>query len=617
MTRLAPPLPLLSLPLLSLPLITLALLSLATPAHAGRKAQRARQAEETSADTGQDGTAKAAAASRPKNQEDPSIWDWIEAAEEPGADPAPGDAPDGGDQIATTASTPKDESPELPIDADAVEASAELAASRDSEASVLSQAARYNSPIDFYVDPRGTLDHDPLHLRDVDPAEFDIPMVVNDDVVKWMEYFTGRGRKYYSRYLSRSTMYRPMMRAKLRAAGLPEDLVYLSMIESGYNTHAYSHAAAAGLWQFITSTGKMYDLRVDFWVDQRRDPLAATDAAIRLLGDLYQEYGDWYLAWAAYNGGPGRVNRALRAHGKVDFWTLAQKHSFRTETDNYVPKLLAAAIIGKHPERYGFVDIDYQQPEEIDAVKVGSSIGLDVLAKCAGVSETEFQRINPQLRRWALPPSPTQQTIYLPAGTGETFLAKLDKVPPERRLTFVHHKVKKGETLGSIASRYHVALRDVQSTNRIRNANRIYPGMDLIIPRPGTTPPAALTSIAGGSSSSSRKSRSTHSRSTSKVHTITHTVRKGETLSTIARTYGVRQSDLQRWNGIKNANRVLVGQHLKVRTTAPSWTSYRVKSGDTLSGIARRYKVDVDDLRSWNHISGSRILVGQHLKIRS
>lgn len=582
-------------------LLPLSLLLASPGAEAGRKARKARQKADTSTHQASDGDQGGAddSGAGPAAGE-ASIWDWIEAAEP--QDRARADDDDDDDDGA------------LPIDTDAVEASEELAASRYDEASLLSEAARYDSPIDFYVDPEGTLEHDPLHLKQIDPSEFDIPIVVNDAVVKWMEYFTGRGRKHYARYLGRSSKFQPMMKEKLRAAGLPEDMVYLSMIESGYNTHAYSSAAAAGLWQFISSTGKMYDLRVDFWVDQRRDPEAATDAAIRLLSDLHGQYGDWYLAWAAYNAGPGRINRAKKTYGDIDFWTMVQKNSFRPETDNYVPKLLAAAIIGKHPERYGFTGIEYQDPEAIETVEVGPSISLDVLARCAGISEEEFQHINPHLRRWALPPSPETHKIYVPSGTRIDFLAKLEQVPPDERLTFVHHSVRRGETLGTIAARYGVPMLEVQSTNRITNPNRIYPGMDLIIPRPGTTPPVALTSTAGGSAKPASTTRT--SSSSSKVHTISHTVRKGETLSSIASKYGVRQSELQSWNGIRNANHVMIGQRLKVQTAAPSWTSYTVRKGDTLSTIASRYKVNTSDLQAWNDISGSRILAGQTLKIR-
>ncbi len=592
-------------------LLPLSILLLPTSAEAGRNARKraALAARDAAAD---DANPDASSADGDRASTDAAPSD-----EAPGDAAAQGDGASIWDYIEGTA-VEDDEGPGpevLLVDTVSAEASEELAEAREAERSIVAEGVLVTAPLDFYADPVGTLEADPLFLDQIDAGEFDIPVVVNDAVVKWLEYFTGRGRKYYARYLSRSTKYQPMMKERLRAAGLPEDLVYLSMIESGYNTHAYSHAAAAGLWQFISSTGRMYDLRVDFWVDERRDPSAATDAAIRLLSDLYGEYGDWYLAWAAYNAGPGRVDRALKRYGKVDFWTMVERDAFRSETDNYIPKLLAAAIIGKHPERYGFTGIDYQEPDAIEPVEVGPSISLDVLARCAGISEEALQELNPQLRRWATPPEPATQTLYLPSGKADSFLAALDKVPPEERLTFVHHKVRRGETLGAIARRYGVGVSDLQKTNRIKNVNRIYPGMDLIVPRPGATPPEALTSTAGGRSSSTVSSASS-SRSRSRTTTLTHTVRRGETLSSIASKYGTTISRIRSDNGIRNANHVEAGQRLKVRSTAPSFDSYTVRKGDTLSTIAARHGVSVAQLQADNGISGSRILVGQVLRIR-
>ena len=180
----------------------------------------------------------------------------------------------------------------------------------------------------FYIDPVSTLDVDPLHLSRIDPADFDIPIVINDDVERWMSYYTGRGRGYFTKWLERRGRYETLMTTALADAELPLDLIYLSMIESGYKTHAYSRAAAAGLWQFIAPTATGWGLRVDWWVDDRRDPEMATLAATRFLGHLYKKYDDWYLAWAAYNGGPGRVDRAIKKYGTRDFWELVDKGAF-------------------------------------------------------------------------------------------------------------------------------------------------------------------------------------------------------------------------------------------------------------------------------------------------
>ncbi len=500
---------------------------------------------------------------------------------------------------------------------EAIEESEELYSARSLESSFIDLVVQeMTPPVNFYRDPVEVLSVDPLHLDRVNPAEFDIPIVINDDVIRWMKYFTGPGRKYYQRWLARSTRYRPMMYEKLDAAGLPRDLVYLSMIESGYATHAYSSAAAVGLWQFIAPTGKQYDLRIDWWVDERRDPMRATDAAIGFLGDLYNKYDDWYLSWAAYNGGPGRVNKGIASFGTRDFWELVERNAFAKETDNYVPKLLAAAIIGKHPERYGFTDIEYQEPMAMDAVKVGPNIGLDVLARCAGITQEELQELNPHLRRWALPPDPAEQTIYVPRSTGTTFLAALEKIPPQERLTYTRHKVQSGESLGNIAAKYGSSVEAISSVNRITNPNRIYVGMELVIPASGAEiPPEALTSTSGGSSSPTRSAPAPATRSSSQ-QTVTHTVKSGEALSTIAETYGVKTSDLMRWNQISNANRVYAGQKLKVYTSAAQWSTYTVKRGDSLSQIASRNGCTTEQLKSWNNLSSSTIYAGQKLKIK-
>jgi membrane-bound lytic murein transglycosylase D len=557
-----------------------ALLAIALPAFGLPSAADA--ARPRAQDTEDRGTAGTAAAIVPTEG---SLWDYVENIE--------GAVPTG----------------------DAVPASEELEAERQAEVIFMTDLANADAPPSrFYSDPVGVLAVDPLHLAEIDPNDFDIPILVNDDVIRWMKYFTGRGRKYYARWMGRSTKYRPMMYEKLDAAGLPRDLVYLSMIESGYATHAYSRAAAVGLWQFITPTAREWGLRVDWWVDERRDPEMATDAAIQFLAYLNKKYGHWYLAWAAYNGGPGRVSRALRNHGSKDFYTLVAKNAFPAETDNYVPKLVAAAIIGHYPERYGFTDIDFQERLEYDSVEVGPSVGIDVLAKCAEISVDDFQALNPHLLRFAVPPDGKTHTLRVPTGEGRSFLAALDKVPASQRLTYQQHRVRKGETLGTIANRYGVSVNDVQRVNHIKNPNRIYVGMELVIPADGSAAAAmAATSSAKPKALASSKGAA-KPKSTSRK--VTHVVRKGEALSTIAARYGAKTADVMRWNGIKNANKVYVGQKLTIYDRSTSWSTYTVRKGDNLGLIAKRNGCSVAELRSWNNLSSSKIYPGQKLKVR-
>jgi membrane-bound lytic murein transglycosylase D len=545
---------------------------------------------------------------------------------------------------------------EIPTD-DQLELLEEGEAEALSEQTLLDQLEDGDAPLGMYDDPAKVLYVDPLFLDQVDPDEFDIPIEVNGAVEKWVEYFTGRGRKYYARWLSRSTRYRPMMYEKLDKAGLPRDLVYLSMIESGYNAHAYSHAHAAGLWQFIPSTGRLYKLRVDYWVDDRRDPERSTDAAIAFLSELHQMFGDWRLAWASYNTGPGRVRRAIRNSGTKDFWKIASGPYLASETDNYVPKIMAAAIIGKHPERYGFTGIEFEEELAYDTVEVDGAVEVSILAKSAGMTEKEFRYLNPALRRYATPSD--GHVIRVVPGRKEQFTAALAKIPKDQRLSFTKHTVQRGETLSRIAARYGVSTTAISRANRLANVDRIYVGMRLVIPRGGHIPPApavasnssssrtsthtvrrgdTLSAIAAkyGTTTSSLRSlngisgsriyvgqrlkvRGSASSSTNRVAaTSTHTVRKGENLSSIASKYGTSTASLQSLNGIRNASRIYVGQKLKVPGTgsSSSWTTYTVRSGDSLGRIASARGCTVADLQQWNSLKSTTIHPGQKLKVR-
>jgi membrane-bound lytic murein transglycosylase D len=518
-------------------------------------------------------------------------------------------------------------------DEEAVQESEELDEERTEEGRWLVDKVRIHGP-GKEIRPAGKpLDpaDGPLYLNSIDPSEFDIPITVNDSVVKWMEYFLGSGRKYYARWLSRSTRVRPMMYEKLEGANQPRDLVYLSMIESGYSTHAYSRAAAVGLWQFITPTAKEWGMRVDWWVDERRDPEIATDHAIKFLSWLNNKFGHWYLAWAAYNGGPGRVDKGINRFGTRDFWSLVEKGAFHPETSNYVPKLIAAAIIGHHPERYGFTDIEYQAPLEYDTVEVKDAYGMDVLARCADVTTAQFQEMNPHVRRFTLPGDAEPVVLRIPKGGKSGFLSELSKVPPAERVTYRKHKVQRGETLAGIARKYGVSTNDLITINKIRNPNKIVVGTELTIPSRGGGGEAdvALASTVSSAASPKAPTRSSSSSAKTSSSVKYHTVRKGESLSAIADRYDVSQSQLMSWNDIDNANKVYAGQKLKVaggssssssksssKTKSSGWTTYTVKSGDNLTEIANRYGCSVSELKSWNGIKGSHIEPGQKLKVK-
>ena len=337
----------------------------------------------------------------------------------------------------------------------------------------------YRTIWSFYQDPQKTLVPKDLPLGFVDENDFDIPIVINSSVEKWIAYFTGSGKKHYQKWLERGGRYTPMMIKKLKKAGLPQDLIYLSMIESGFSTYAHSSASAVGLWQFIKTTGSENGLRIDWWVDERRNPEKATDAAIRFLSYLHRKFDNWYLAWAAYNGGPGRVGRAITKYEERDFWTLVDKNAFPAETDNYVPKIIAAAIVGKYADKYGFSLDNKMKPLDYDTVEVGPNYSIASLAKAADMTDEKFLEYNPQYLRWALPTTPDKHQIHVP--NGEVFLKRVKKIAIVDKTPHQKHTVQKGENLGIIAKKYGTTVQSIQTVNKIKNPNSIRVGTTLII----------------------------------------------------------------------------------------------------------------------------------------
>lgn len=328
--------------------------------------------------------------------------------------------------------------------------------------------------------PESTPAKPSAEARGAETPSWDIPIALNDDVDRWLVYFQTRGRERFALYLSRAGKYEPMMRATLRDHGLPEDLIYLSLIESGYNPNAYSRAHAVGLWQFISSTGRQSGLRIDYWVDERRDPVLATRAAAAHLKDLYEEFGSWYLAAAAYNGGRNRVRRSIRRSGSRDFWTLAQRRYLRPETRNYVPKLIAAALIAKDPARYSF-RVEPAPALKYDVVWVPDATSLDVIAEAAGVEVDEVIELNPQLRRGMTPPG-ERYAIRLPRRSGTTFAVNFPKIRQEDRVRSIQYAVRRGDTLSRIARRYGSDVSAILARNPGLNPRRLRVGQRLFIP---------------------------------------------------------------------------------------------------------------------------------------
>jgi membrane-bound lytic murein transglycosylase D len=374
----------------------------------------------------------------------------------------------------------------------------------------------------------------------------------------YIDFFQGPARDRFTIWLGRLPRYEGMIREQLRRHGVPEDLIYLAMIESGYSNTAVSRARAVGMWQFIASTGRQYGLSQDVWEDQRRDPFRATEAAARHLADLNEIFGSWYLAAAAYNAGAGRVSRGIERLPTSDggpndatFFELSDRRYLRLETRDYVPKLIAAALIAKEPERYGFDSVPRLDPLTYDEVLVGDATGLDVLARLADTTTRALVELNPQFLRGATPPK-RAVVVRVPAGSGPTVARRWSELPAKERITFVMHRVAKGETLSGIAQRYGISTRVLQAANPRVQAHRMGIGLQLTVPvsraaqrtAAGSAPRAAARAPAAAGSS--------------------YIVRPGDSLWTIAQRHGVAVADLKRWNGL-SGSLVRVGQALRVR----------------------------------------------------
>jgi membrane-bound lytic murein transglycosylase D len=402
-------------------------------------------------------------------------------------------------------------------------------------------------------------------------AKYDIPVELNDAVVAYIRLFQTDAREHFARWLSRSTKFLPMMRQILDKQGVPLDLVYLSMIESGFNAYAYSFAKAAGLWQFMVGTSRRYGLLTDFWVDERRDPLKATLAAAKYLKELRARFhGDWYLAWAGYNAGEGKVDRAIRNEKTTDFWRMMGKgRTLRAETKHYVPKLIAAALIAKHPGRFGFGDVVFEQPWDADEVEIPESTDLRVIAKAAGVDLEVIRQLNPELRRFCTPPG--AWTVKLPRGTKDAFTTEFAKISAEERLAFTEHKVEKGEPLGKIARAYGVSEAAILRTNGFKSAREIRVGKVLVIPMQQSK----LGLLAGARLEDKRAPRAqgrapaapAPAAVASAVRGAMYKVRPGDSLWTIAARFNTTVEALKRMNRLtgRRAHELQVGQTIAIK----------------------------------------------------
>jgi membrane-bound lytic murein transglycosylase D len=443
---------------------------------------------------------------------------------------------------------------------------------------------------------------------------YDFPIVENEKVRYFIDYYTGRARKTFTIWLERSGRYLPMMQEIFAEAGLPKDLAYLAMVESGFNDKAYSWAHAVGPWQFIESTGRRYGLKNDWWHDERRDPEKATRAAAHFLSDLYESFdGDWYLAVPSYNAGPGKLRQAIKRYKTRDFWEISRGKYLKAETKNYLPKLLAVILIAKQPEKYGFTDLKYQEPIAYDRSVLPSSTDLEVIARLSGSSYESIKKLNPELKRWCTPPAHKGFEVRLPSGTQAAFAEKYAQLPKQERANYVRHKIKSGDTLLALSKRYGVRVQDIKRLNSIRNTRTIQIGTNLIVPlNPDSNGKKPLAELKDDYKRS-RLSR--------------YTVRSGDSLWKISRKFNVTEKQLRVWNKLGWSNTIRPGQRLIVsskakraktskkriatvkKTNGPlTKVVYKVRPGDTLWAIGREFAVETVQIRSWNNLAENHVL---------
>ena len=457
------------------------------------------------------------------------------------------------------------------------------------------------------------------HLRelagqDLLNTRFDIPVVLNDDVLRLLNFYQNRGREIMEQGLKRSGMYVPLFREIFREEGVPLDLVYMAHVESHFKPNAYSRAKARGLWQFMLGTGKMYGLRQDWWIDERSDIVKSTHAAAQHLRDLYERFGDWHLAMAAYNVGSRRIDRVHRRYGKtLDYWAMVKRRMLPRETRSFVPSILAAVIIFRNPERYGFW-VEPDPPLQFETIDLDEQVDLRVVAEEIDVQVADLFALNPELRRGITPFHDDDYQLKVPLGKADLLKKRLANLPKDRKVQVRHHKVKRGETLGLIAQRYRSSVTAIAQVNRIRNVHRLREGQDLLIP------------LAGGYSAAS-SARSV--KPTSQQLPATHKVRRGETLGLIAQRYRSSVTAIAQANQIQDVHRLREGQNLLIpaagsnssaRSVEPTSqqlpATHIVRRGDSLSRIAVRYRVSIRDLLLWNNLEVDQIIhPGQRIRI--
>jgi membrane-bound lytic murein transglycosylase D len=450
----------------------------------------------------------------------------------------------------------------------------------------------------------------------------DLPLMMTDPVAGYISYFSNRGRGTFERAFARSGRYHDMMVSILKQEGVPQDLIYLAQAESGFHPLAVSRAGARGIWQFMGSRARGYGLQRSPWVDDRQDPEKSTRAAAHHLKDLYAQFGDWYLAMAAYNSGPGTVQAAVKRTGYADFWELYRRNVLPKETRNYVPIILAMTIVSKNLSQYGFDDVSMDEPVTFDKVTIDYPVDLRLVADCVDATPDQLQELNPSLLRMTTPKEGSFE-LHLPAGTKAQYQTAISAIPNDMRLWWRYHKVQPGDTLASLSRSYRVTAKSIATANKL-DTTELEAGSRIVIP------------VAVGKHPVS--DNAAYSR-----RIIRYKVRKGDTVETVAENFGVSAQMVRRWNGLRNGDslrgRKMLALHLPVtpssgpstvakstphtKKSAPTSTPkaaaakpaeaadedssgqaavlhHTVKTGETLYSIATTYKTTVAALKRNN-----------------
>jgi membrane-bound lytic murein transglycosylase D len=460
---------------------------------------------------------------------------------------------------------------------------------------------------------------------------YDIPVAWNPRVQKALAILLKRGKGNLSAWLTRANYYLPVMKKMFADSGIPTDLAYLPLIESGFNSNAYSWAHASGIWQFIQSTGRHYGLRNDYWFDERRDPLKSTSSAVSYLKKLYGDFSDWHLALAAYNCGENRVGSAINQAQVSNYWQI----KLPQETENYVPYYLAALIIAKNPAAFG-ISIPDVEPFAYDTFYVKDCIPLDKVAKTIGIDSDELKKINPHILRWCTPPDQSNVLLYLPKGTAPQFTEYYSSLPSEDKIRWYRYKVRKGESISGIAQKFNTTTDFLKEFNNL-TGTKIASGRYIFVPVAPDVElqPELRTVLNTDNAPESKPGTASYGNGRRTVYRV----RSGETIYGISKKFGVSSQELCKWNKITKQNRLMAGQKLviykkgssvsttvahsqsgttRTNTALKTGISYRVKPGENLTIIAQKFQTSVSTLMACNNFSNNdNIQAGQLIKVPS